>query len=199
MSSYNLAPPRRITASNLTLPSNRLGDEYAEPGVEVKIDSLTTDSLLDGTLMRSVVATSKQIPTSNDGHGELPLDKVPGMGIVLLGGLHMYYIDLAPNTEGTMHRTTSTDYLVLISGTLSLMTPAPEPYQVMDGKATYGEAVETLCHAGDVVAQRGMMHALTNRTDEWVRLLAVVLSSDTNKVPVEGTGSYKELHDAWLA
>lgn len=71
----------------------------------------------------------------------------------------MYYLDLAPNTEGTMHRTTSTDYLVLISGTLSLMTPSPEAYQVKDGKATYGEAVETLCHAGDVVAQRGMIHA----------------------------------------
>lgn len=81
------------------------------------------------------------------------------MGIVLPGGLNMYYIDLAPNTEGTMHRTTSTDYLVMISGKLSLMTPAPEPYQVKDGKATYGEPVETVCHPGDVVAQRGMMHA----------------------------------------
>ena len=83
------------------------------------------------------------------------------MGIVLPGGLNMYYIDLAPNTEGTMHRTTSTDYLVLLSGKLSLMTPAAEPYQVKDGKATYGseDVVETVCHAGDVVAQRGMMHA----------------------------------------
>ena len=81
------------------------------------------------------------------------------MGIVLPGGLNMYYIDLAPHTEGTMHRTTSTDYLVLISGKLSLMTPAAEPYHVKDGKATYGDLVETVCHAGDVVAQRGMMHA----------------------------------------
>ncbi len=81
------------------------------------------------------------------------------MGIVLPGGLNMYYIDLAPNTEGTMHRTTSTDYLVLISGTLSLLTPSAQPYHVKDGKATYGEPVETVCHPGDVVAQRGMMHA----------------------------------------
>jgi hypothetical protein len=81
------------------------------------------------------------------------------MGIVLPGGLNMYYIDLAPNTEGTMHRTTSTDYLVVISGALSLLTPAPVPYQVRDGKATHGEPVETVCRPGDVVAQRGMMHA----------------------------------------
>ncbi len=81
------------------------------------------------------------------------------MGIVLPGGLNMYYIDLAPNTEGTMHRTTSTDYLVLLSGTLSLLTPSAQPYHVKDGKAAYGEPVETACHPGDVVAQRGMMHA----------------------------------------
>ena len=40
---------------------------------------------------------------------------------------------------------------------------------------------------------------LSNRTDEWVRLLAVVLASNTNKVPIEGTDSHKELADAWLA
>ncbi len=67
MSSYNLPAPRRITASNLPLPSHHHGDEHAEPGVEIKIDSLPVDSLLDGTLMRAVVATSKRIPTSNDG------------------------------------------------------------------------------------------------------------------------------------
>lgn len=67
MASYNLPAPRRITASNLPLPSHHHGDEHAEPGVEVKVDNLQVDSLLDGTLMRAVVATSKQIPTSNDG------------------------------------------------------------------------------------------------------------------------------------
>jgi hydroxyethylthiazole kinase-like sugar kinase family protein len=81
------------------------------------------------------------------------------MGIVLPGGLNMYYLDVAPNTEGTMHRTTSTDYLVVISGRLSLMTTGTEAYSVKDGKGTYREAVETVCHAGEVVAQRGMMHA----------------------------------------
>ncbi|KAK3311718.1 uncharacterized protein B0T15DRAFT_565211 [Chaetomium strumarium] len=198
MSSYNLVPPRRVTASNLPLPSNVREDEHAEPGVEVKVDTLKTAPLLDGTLMRTVVATNKQIPTSNDGHGELPLDTVPGMGIVLPGGLNMYYLDVAPNTEGTMHRTTSTDYLVVISGKLSLMTPGSEAYSVQDGKPTYREAVETVCHAGEVVIQRGMMHALSNRTNEWVRLLVVVLSSEPNKVPVEGADGHKVLADTWL-
>ena len=54
-------------ASHLPLPFSYYSDEHAEPGVEVKVDSLKADSLLDGTLMCSVVATSKRIPTSNDG------------------------------------------------------------------------------------------------------------------------------------
>ncbi|KAH9986984.1 hypothetical protein F4779DRAFT_291045 [Xylariaceae sp. FL0662B] len=196
MSFYNLPTPRRITASNLPLPSYHPNDEHAEPGVEVKVDNLESQPLLNGTLMRAVVATSKQVPTSNDGYGEIPLDEVAG--VVLPGGLHMYFLDVAPNTEGTMHRTTSTDYLVVLSGRLSLLTPKSEAYSIKDGKATYGEPVETVCHAGDVVAQRGMMHALSNRTNEWVRVLAVVLSSKTNNVPVEGTGLRKELQDRWL-
>ncbi len=67
MSSYDLPAPRRITASNLPLPSKHANDENAEPGVEVKVDTLQVDPMLNGALMRAVVATSKQVPTSNDG------------------------------------------------------------------------------------------------------------------------------------
>ncbi|KAF3761913.1 hypothetical protein M406DRAFT_358138 [Cryphonectria parasitica EP155] len=199
MASYNLPAPRRITASNLPLPSQHANDEHAEPGVEVRVDSLDCPPIpgFDGVLRRARVATNKQVPASNDGHGDIPLDDVPGFGIVLPGGLNMYYIDVAPNSEGTMHRTTSTDYLVVISGKLSLLTPEPKPFQIKEGKANYSEPIATECHPGDVVFQRGIVHALSNRTNEWVRLLAVVVSSETNKVPVE-SGSHKELADAWL-
>lgn len=70
----------------------------------------------------------------------------------------MYYLDVAPNTEGVMHRTTSTDYLVVLQGSLSLLTP-PNPFDVVDGQGTYGELTETICQPGDVVLQRGIMHA----------------------------------------
>lgn len=78
---------------------------------------------------------------------------------MLPGGLNMYYIDIAPKTDGALHRTTSTDYLVVLKGQLSLITPKPEAYSVKDGKATFDEAVETVAYPGDVVAQRGPMHA----------------------------------------
>lgn len=95
---------------------------------------------------------------ANPNSAPIPIDEVPGLGVVLPGGLNVYYLDVAPHSEGTMHRTTSTDHLVILSGTLSLLTPGAEPYSVKDGNLSV-EPVETLCRPGDVVAQRGMMHA----------------------------------------
>lgn len=204
MASKNTLPaPRRIIASNLPLPGTKAAEPGAEPGVHVAVDVLEPEPILGGSLMRARVATAKRVPTSNDGLN-VPLDDVPGAGIVLPGGLNVYYLDLAPNTEGTMHRTTSTDYLVIVEGTLSLMTPSQEPYTVNDGKATYGELVETLCQPGEVVLQRGMMHALSNRTDKWVRMLVIVADSEPNRVPIEprepsAQEDSRILGDAWLA
>ncbi|KAI1366666.1 hypothetical protein F5Y08DRAFT_124047 [Xylaria arbuscula] len=192
-----LQPPRRITASNLPLAAS---NAKAEPAVEVLDDTLQLDPLFEGTLVRARVATHDKIPTNNDGSGNLPLQDVPGFGIVMPNGLNMYYLDVAPNTEGVMHRTTSTDYLIVLQGTLSLLTPQ----ESFDTETGYGEPKETLCHPGDTVVQRGIMHALSNRTDQWVRVIGIVAASDPNRVPIESNSSStpqetKVLDDAWLA
>ncbi|GAP90223.1 putative cupin domain-containing protein [Rosellinia necatrix] len=192
--------PRRITASNLPLSSSDAPHPKAEPAVEIFDDTLKLEPILGGSLVRARVATHKQIPTNNDGLGDLPLDDVPGFGIVMPNGLNMYYLDVAPNTEGTMHRTTSTDYLIVLQGTLSLLTPQT-PFNTETG---YAEPKETLCQVGDIVVQRGIMHALSNRTDQWVRVVAVVADSAPNRIPIEGSSSsapheQRVLDDAWLA
>ncbi|KAK8057886.1 hypothetical protein PG996_011823 [Apiospora saccharicola] len=108
----------------------------------------------------------------------------------------------------------------MLQGTLSLMTPGDAPYTIHDGKASYGEPVQTECRPGEVVLQRGMMHAsptngrrfimisLSNRTSSWVRLLGIVLDAKPNRVPSveaseeEGSSkplSFKVLEDQWLA
>ncbi|OBT61225.1 hypothetical protein VE03_08707 [Pseudogymnoascus sp. 23342-1-I1] len=196
--SYNLPAPRRITASNLTLPSQHANDSSIEPGVEVKVDNLKVEPLFDGSLRRAVIGTSKHFPIKNDGHGDLPLDEVPGTGIVMPGGLNAYYLDIAPNTEGTLHRTTSTDFVVVITGKLSVLAPKPDAFQVKDGKTTC-DVVETVAQPGDVIYQRGPVHALSNRTNEWVRVLVIVLASENNKVNIGESGSHKELLDQWFA
>lgn len=65
--SYSLPAPRRITASNLSLPSQHASDEHAEPGVEVRDDKLVVEALGDGSYRRAVIGTSVQVPTKNDG------------------------------------------------------------------------------------------------------------------------------------
>ncbi|KAI1766721.1 hypothetical protein GGR53DRAFT_186992 [Hypoxylon sp. FL1150] len=193
-----LSAPRRITASNLPLGGHDPANSHSEPGVEVLVDTLNPEPILGGGLLRARVASSKTVPTSNDGHGKLELDDVPGLGIVLPGGLNLYYLDIAPKTEGVMHRTTSTDYLFVLQGTLSLITP-PSPFDIVDGQGTY-DTIETACKPGDVVLQRGIMHALSNRTDEWVRVVGMVVSSEKNRVRSSGSGddSTVVLEDAWL-
>lgn len=97
------------------------------------------------------------------------LDTVPGAGIVLPGGLNTYFLDIAPRTEGALvrphqtvalsklsnivqHRTTSTDYLVVISGRLSLSTPNTDAFHIEDGKATCAnDLVTTVALPGDVI------------------------------------------------
>ncbi|KAI1334654.1 hypothetical protein F5Y15DRAFT_420585 [Xylariaceae sp. FL0016] len=150
-----LPSPRRIIASNLPIKDSDAAAQQTEPAVEVLVDTLTPEAIPGTPLRRARIATIGHGPTSNEGSGrEMPLDHVPGLGIVMPGGVNMYYLDLEPKSDGTMHRTTSTDYLVVVSGTLSLMTP-PKAFQGKD----YGEPVKTLCRPGEVVVQRGMMHA----------------------------------------
>lgn len=67
MASHDLRAPRRITASNLSLPSSHATDQDAEPGVEVRDDKLVIEALGDGSYRRAVIATNAQVPTKNDG------------------------------------------------------------------------------------------------------------------------------------
>ncbi|KAI0204081.1 hypothetical protein F4808DRAFT_368311 [Astrocystis sublimbata] len=195
----SLQAPRRIVASNLPIAASDAANAKAEPAVEVLDETLDLEPILDGSLVRARVATQEAVPTSNDGSGSIALHDVPGFGIVLPGGINMYYLDVAPNSEGVMHRTTSTDYLIVIHGTLTLLTPQCS----FDSTTGYGEPKVTHCNTGEVVVQRGIMHALSNRTDKWVRVLGVVVASGPNQVPIEGSQSpapqHKALDDAWLA
>lgn len=60
---------------------------------------------------------------------------------------------------GQQHRTLSTDYVVVIKGTLTVLAPPPESFDVTeDGKGSYTEMVEAVAREGDIVVQRGSLH-----------------------------------------
>lgn len=56
------------------------------------------------------------------------------------------------------HHTPSTDYVIVLRGELTVVTP-PAAFDVVDGRGSYGKVEETVARAGDVVVQRGCMHA----------------------------------------
>jgi hypothetical protein len=56
------------------------------------------------------------------------------------------------------HRTVSVDYAVVQEGTPMFITPEG-PFSVVEGKGSYQSVKETQCKPGDVIAQRGIMHA----------------------------------------
>ncbi|KAI3391574.1 hypothetical protein diail_7066 [Diaporthe ilicicola] len=187
----SLPNPRRLLVSN---DANSRAQDQAEPGVEVIVDSLEPVPIMP-QMNKAPVATHTAIPTSNEEAGRPQLDTVPGSGIVMPGGATIYYLDLAPNSYTPMHRTPSTDYVVVLSGEITVVTP-PAGFDVVDGKGSYARVEQTLARAGDVIVQRGSMHALANRTGEWVRLIGVVLAAEPVKIEV--AGETKELGELWL-
>ncbi len=65
-----------------------------------------------------------------------------------------------------MHRTVSLDYACILSGEITM---------ILDG----GE--EKVAEAGDVIVQRGAMHAWKNHTQEPCRILFVMVGSEKVK------------------
>ncbi|KAI0639469.1 hypothetical protein C8Q77DRAFT_65981 [Trametes polyzona] len=85
------------------------------------------------------------------------------LGLVNTGGVHFQYTDLAPGATATMHRTSSLDHNILIHGKLLLV--------MEDGSETL------IDKPGDIVTQRGTIHAWRNPGTEWARWLTVLIDA----------------------
>ncbi|KAJ9138094.1 hypothetical protein NKR23_g8677 [Pleurostoma richardsiae] len=96
-------------------------------------------------------------------------------GITVPGGTVLSMIDVAPASDGPLHRTVSLDYAVVIEGDVELVLDSGE--------------VRTM-RRGDIVVQRGTMHRWRNVSQtEWARVLFVL--QDSKPVKVAG-GTLKE-------
>jgi len=62
-----------------------------------------------------------------------------------------------------MHRTVTLDYCVVLKGEIVL---------ILEG------GKEVVLKEGDTLVQRGTMHAWLNKTDEWCRVLVVMLGAE---------------------
>ncbi|KAH6971265.1 hypothetical protein BKA56DRAFT_596090 [Ilyonectria sp. MPI-CAGE-AT-0026] len=88
--------------------------------------------------------------------GDRALDPV---GMVNNGSVFRV-VDIPPNTQGHMHRTLSLDYGLVTKGTLTMILD--------DGS-------KTKVSEGFVMIQQGTMHQWANETNEWARLVGVMV------------------------
>ncbi|BEI81766.1 hypothetical protein CcaverHIS002_0209260 [Cutaneotrichosporon cavernicola] len=86
--------------------------------------------------------------------------------VVTPGGVNAQVTELAPHFRVEMHRTNSLDYNVFVSGSAYLITPKG------------GGEERTLVKAGEVVVQRGTLHAweATAEGARWVTVVVAALS-----------------------
>lgn len=94
-------------------------------------------------------------------------------GLVHPNGTNLRGTDLVPGGSIPMHRTSSVDYNILIEGEVILITE--------DGKETH------LTNAGDVVIQKGTLHAWRNpNTEKWARWITVLVAAEPAQVGGRG-------------
>lgn len=120
-----------------------------------------------GDAAMCLVWTAPNLPVDNND----PVDgRERDAGTTLRGGSVIRIVDLYPGQQSPMHRTSSIDYGIVLSGQLEL--------ELDDG-------VRTLLHPGDIVVQRGTMHLWRNPSqDETCRIVFVL--TEASAVEING-------------
>jgi quercetin dioxygenase-like cupin family protein len=134
---------------------------------------ITTDTLLNSTPIPSgdalftLVWTTASSPVDND-------DATDGgaraVGLTQPGGSVLRVVELLPGGRSAMHRTNSLDYGIVLFGSIEL--------ELDDG-------VVTLIETGDIVIQRGTIHAWRNPSANTPARVAFVLL-DATPATVDG-------------
>jgi quercetin dioxygenase-like cupin family protein len=113
-----------------------------------------------------VLWTSASVPADNSGEEDAAAQEI---ALTIAQGTVFRVVEFRPSNPVFMHRTASVDYAVVMDGEI-------------DMELDEGESVHL--QAGDVLVQRGTVHAWINRSSEPCRIAFVLVSA----VPVEVAG-----------
>ena len=83
-------------------------------------------------------------------------------GLTLPGGTVLRFVDMQPHARSPMHRTSSVDYGIVLEGEVDL--------ELDDGKRVH-------LKPGDVVVQRGTIHAWVNDTENPARVAFILIDA----------------------
>ena len=120
-----------------------------------------------GAAAFTLVWTTAGLPVDNDDAAD---GRDRPVGLTLPDGTVLRIVDLMPGRKSAMHRTNSLDYGVVISGVVEL--------ELDDGAITRMEP-------GDIIVQRGTIHAWRNPSAETPTRIAFVLI-DAKPASVQG-------------
>ncbi|KAI0788464.1 hypothetical protein C8Q75DRAFT_807677 [Abortiporus biennis] len=155
-------------------PLRRLVTTHDATGKAIlKSDDFLNGQVTDQGLEAAPIWVTESVPSKDN---NLDVDgaerPTPGeFGIISPNGTNCMFTDLAPGQTTYWHRTSSVDHNILIHGKLALM--------LEDG-------IETLLeNPGDVVIQRGTMHAWRNPGERWTRWVTVLVDAEPAKAALK--------------
>ncbi|RFU30565.1 hypothetical protein B7463_g5762, partial [Scytalidium lignicola] len=117
-----------------------------------------------GTSVFTTAHIAPTVPASNT--APLPSSGPAGIPRPSETGALFCTTDIAPGGSSPMHRTVTLDYCVVLKGEIVLK---------LDG----GE--EAVVKEGEYIVQRGTMHAWVNKSNDWCRILCVMLGAEKVK------------------
>lgn len=143
-------------------PVRRVVTGHDAAGKAVVISDASFDSVPNpkGTALFTLVWTTPTAPVDNDDASD---GREREVDLTLPGGSVIRVVDMLPLTTAPMHRTSSLDYGIVVSGAIELLLD--------DGSATPIEQ-------GGIVVQRGTNHSWRNPSaDETARVVFVLLDA----------------------
>ncbi|KZF23960.1 hypothetical protein L228DRAFT_236940 [Xylona heveae TC161] len=109
----------------------------------------------------AVIHSAPSVPVSNtdlQAPQQNTLPRVPPQGVIFTTA------DIPPHGgESPIHRTQSMDYSVVLAGEITMILDSGE---------------ERVIKAGELILQRGTMHRWRNNSNEWCRILFVMVGSE---------------------
>ena len=130
----------------------------------VKIDSLIDGKLHDDDAAFALIWTTDSLPADNLDDLD---DSQREIGLASPGGSVLRIVDMFPGKSSPMHRTQTLDYGIILEGEIEL--------ELDEGQVTR-------LKAGDIVIQRGTIHAWNNKTDKICRIAFVLTDAKPIKI-----------------
>ncbi|MFM9897186.1 cupin domain-containing protein [Sphingorhabdus sp.] len=144
------APVRRIVT----------GHDAAGRAIIRSDELLPVDPIPSGDAAFSLVWTTAKVPADNNDETE---GRLRDAGLTLHQGSVIRIVDMLPGGESPMHRTSSIDYGIVLTGAVEL--------ELDDGAVT-------TARAGDIIVQRGTIHLWRNRSaNENCRIAFVLIEA----------------------